>query len=90
MATDVLTMSSKGQVVIPSDIRRELQLDSGDRFAVYAHDGMIILTKIDVPSREELSRALDEAQEWARGNGLGEGSVDDAVAAVRARRGGRK
>ena len=34
MSTDILTMSSKGQIVIPSEIRKNLQLDAGDRFAV--------------------------------------------------------
>jgi antitoxin PrlF len=85
MSTDVLTMSSKGQIVIPSQIRKNLQLDAGDRFAVYARDNLIVLSKIQIPSEDELSLALDEAQEWARRNGLSSSDVDDAIAAARSR-----
>ena len=85
MSTDILTMSSKGQIVIPSEIRKNLQLDAGDRFAVYARDNLLVLSKIEVPSEVVLSMALDEAQNWARQNGLSPSDVDDAIAFTRSR-----
>ena len=85
MSTDVLTMSSKGQIGIPSEIRKNLQLNAGDRFAVYARDNLIVLSKIQIPTEDELSLALDEAQEWARQNGISSGDVDRAIASARSR-----
>jgi AbrB family looped-hinge helix DNA binding protein len=36
-------MSSKGQVVIPEDIRRRLALDTGTQFIVLGEDDVVIL-----------------------------------------------
>lgn len=42
MAT-MTTLSAKGQVVIPSDIRLRMGLRQGDRFEVNMEDGTIVL-----------------------------------------------
>lgn len=39
--------SSKGQVVIPSKIRKKLKIDESSVFAVAAENDMIILKKLD-------------------------------------------
>ena len=36
-------MSSKGQIVIPEDVRNRLGLKSGDRFMVIGDDGVVVL-----------------------------------------------
>ena len=47
LGTSVL--GERGQVVIPAEARRELDLQSGDRFVVFGnkHNGMLFLIKSD-------------------------------------------
>ena len=45
------TLSSKGQVVLPSPIRRKLGLRPGDVLAASVDNGRIILKRRDVPVR---------------------------------------
>lgn len=46
-------ISTKGQVVLPSRLRRLLGLKAGDRFGVHLEAGRIVLT----PRREHAGRA---------------------------------
>lgn len=44
---NISTMSSKGQVVIPAELRHQLGLTEGTRFVFYADDdGRIILDRV--------------------------------------------
>ena len=84
MAIDVLTVSSKGQVVLPASIRKSLAIESGTKLAVYAIDDVIMLKVIRLPSDEEFKAKLDEAQEWAASVGYKEEDVDELIKTVRA------
>ena len=35
MDADILTMSSKGQISIPAEIRKEMSVSTGDKFVIY-------------------------------------------------------
>jgi AbrB family looped-hinge helix DNA binding protein len=56
---DTVRMSSKGQIVIPQDIREDLHADEGTVFAVMASGDCVILKKIDKPSTDELMKDLE-------------------------------
>ena len=58
MNVETVRMSSKGQVVIPQDIREEVHVDEGTIFAVVGTKDTIILKKIAMPSKEELIKDL--------------------------------
>lgn len=58
MTVETVRMSSKGQIVIPQDVREELQVDEGTVFAVVGSRDTIILKKIATPSKEELIKSL--------------------------------
>ncbi len=59
--TEVTKISSKGQVVIPSDIREELGLDIGTTVAVENVNGMVLLRKINLPN---LKKEFDALTKW--------------------------
>ena len=69
---DVTTtkMSSKGQVVIPEEIRRRLGLKPGSRFVVVAAEGTVILKTVSVPSMSEFDALISEAKKQARRAGM--------------------
>ncbi|MFA6448358.1 MAG: AbrB/MazE/SpoVT family DNA-binding domain-containing protein [bacterium] len=68
---EMTKMSSRGQIVVPLTIRKELQLESGDAFAVFAHEDTLILKKIGMPTPEEALKRLNEwGTEFAKKKGL--------------------
>jgi len=46
---DVTVASSKGQVVIPQDIRRKLGIGPKTKLLVYSYGGAIIMKKLEIP-----------------------------------------
>jgi len=63
-------MSSKGQVVIPEEIRERLGLQSGTQFVVVGDRDMVILKAISAPSMKEFDNLIAQARQQARKSGL--------------------
>ena len=76
-------MSSKGQVVIPEDIRRRLGLRSGSQFVVVGEKDTVILKTIAPPTMEEFDRLIAQARKQARRAGLKRSDMKAVVAKVR-------
>lgn len=84
MATVATTrMSSKGQVVIPEDVRKALGLEVGAQFVVMGDGDTVVLKRIAVPARSELRAMLRKVRSQARRAGLKSSDVGDAVRRVR-------
>lgn len=67
MTVEMIKMSSKGQIVIPQDIRTEICASEGTMFAVVNGKDSIILKKVATPSKEDLICELQKiAKEGAR------------------------
>ncbi len=79
-------MSSKGQVVIPEDIRKRLKLKNGSRFVVVGKDDVIILKTIAAPSMAEFDGLVAEARSQAKKAGLTRADISSAIARVRRRK----
>ena len=60
MAVEMIKMSSKGQIVIPQDIRTEICASEGTMFAVVSGRDSIVLKKVAIPSKEDLICELKE------------------------------
>jgi AbrB family looped-hinge helix DNA binding protein len=79
-------MSSKGQVVIPEDIRRKLGLDAGTQFIVVGEKDVVILKMVKAPSMADFDRLVRKARAQAKAAGLKRSDIASAVAEVRKRR----
>lgn len=79
-------MSSKGQVVIPEEIRNALGLTAGSRFVVIGEGDVVILKMINPPSMSEFDDIIQEARRQARRAGMKRSDVTAALKAVRASR----
>jgi AbrB family looped-hinge helix DNA binding protein len=77
-------MSSKGQVVIPEDIRKRLNLKPGAQFVVMGEDGVVILKAIEPPSMKDFDALIGEARKQARQAGLKQSDIGKALAKARA------
>ncbi|MDP4039764.1 MAG: AbrB/MazE/SpoVT family DNA-binding domain-containing protein [Candidatus Pacearchaeota archaeon] len=58
MTIETVKMSSKGQIVIPMDVREELNAHTGTVFAVVGTKDTIVLKKIAMPNKEDLIKDL--------------------------------
>ena len=76
-------MSSKGQVVIPENVRQELGLESGAQFVVIAENDVIILKSITPPSMSEFSELMAKARKQAKKAGLTKQNIKETIKAVR-------
>ncbi|MDI6763068.1 MAG: AbrB/MazE/SpoVT family DNA-binding domain-containing protein [Thermodesulfobacteriota bacterium] len=79
-------MSSKGQVVIPEEIRDRLGLQSGTQFVVVGDRDVVIFKAIAAPSMKKFDNLIAQARQQARRSGLKRMDVDAAVAQVRGRK----
>ena len=85
MATLATTkMSSKGQVVIPEDIRKRLGFKAGSQFVVVGENDMVILKAISPPSMKEFDSLIAKARKQARQAGMKRSDIAAATAKARA------
>ena len=79
-------LSSKGQVVIPEEIRKRLGLEAGAQFVVVGEGDVVVLKALKAPKMADFKRLLDRAQESAASAGLTEEGVERAIREVRAKK----
>ncbi len=78
-------MSTRGQIVIPEEVRQAMQLRAGDSFVVVGRDDTIILKTVRMPSLDGLDDMLREVRAKARAAGLRPAHVRAAIRKARAR-----
>ena len=84
MQVELTRISEKGQIVIPSSLRKEMEIKKADQFMVFGESGTVILKKIETPAIkktfDEIAKPLRDAAKQA---GLTRADVKKAVRAVR-------
>lgn len=76
-------MSSKGQVVIPESLRRQLGLEAGTEFVVGGADDVIVLKALKPLAMNDFDHLIRQARAQARQVGLRRSDIARSVAAVR-------
>ena len=79
-------LSSKGQVVIPEDIRKKLNLKTGTQFIVVGDKDVVILKSISPPSLDEFDELISRARDTAQLSGLTKKDIEKAIKKVRSRK----
>ena len=72
-------MSSKGQIVIPEQIRKQLALEAGSQFVVVGDKDVVILKRIAAPSLSEFDRLIEQARSQAKSAGLKKSDIDGVI-----------
>ncbi|MFP8890778.1 AbrB/MazE/SpoVT family DNA-binding domain-containing protein [Natrialbaceae archaeon A-CW2] len=64
MSTDpeVTTVTSKGQITIPSRLREQFGLEKGTKLMVVPTEYGLVLKKIDLPSVEEFQKRVEQRE----------------------------
>jgi AbrB family looped-hinge helix DNA binding protein len=76
-------MSSKGQIVIPEIIRKQLNLKPGSQFVVVGDKDVVILKNISPPDLNEFDNLIAEARREGEKLGLKKSDILDAVKTAR-------
>jgi AbrB family looped-hinge helix DNA binding protein len=78
-------MSSKGQIVIPEDVRNRLGLKTGSQFIVLGDQDVVILKSLTPPSMDEFDDLISKARKQARDMNLKKSDIAMAIKKARAR-----
>lgn len=79
-------MSSKGQVVIPEEIRHRLGLTTGTQFVVVGDKGVVILKSLTPPKMDAFDELIGQARHEARTAKLKRSDIARAVKTVKGKR----
>lgn len=79
-------MSSKGQVVIPEDIRKRLGFKPGSQFIVMGEKDVVILKAISPPSMKEFDELIAKARRQGKQAGMKRSDIMAAIAKVRGKK----
>lgn len=86
MEVDMAVISEKGQVVIPSDMRREMRIRKSDRFYIFGEGDTIILKKIEqAPFKKRLSELTSPLQKVIEKEGFARNDLTQVIKHVRQR-----
>ena len=86
MNTEILSVSSKGQIVLPVKIRKKFEIGANTKLAANVVENIIMLKVIDIPTSDDFSKALDRAKKWAKSVGY---KKEDVNAIIKAKRKGK-
>jgi len=78
-------LSSKGQVVIPEEVRNQLGLKAGDQFVVVGEGDAVILKSITPPSIRDFDAIIEKARKQARATRMKRSDIAKGIAKVRGR-----
>ena len=79
-------MSSKGQIVIPDAIRKQMNLKPGVEFIVLGEDDVVILKTITAPGMDEFDGLIKQARQQAKLAGLKRAEISAALSRARGRK----
>ena len=81
---DIVTISSKGQVVIPKKLRKEAGLNSQDRVLIMSDEGKIVLEKISKDeARRKMFDLIDYFTEKFEEKGITRADIEKEIQIVR-------
>ncbi len=86
MNTQVITVSSKGQISLPVSVRETLSINAGDKLVLYTSGDVIMIKTLKLPSAKEFEDSLSKAQAWASSVGYKEEDINDVIKSVRQRK----
>ena len=80
---EMATVSSRGQICIPNDIREDMGLKEGSKVIFVLSDDSLIMKKVNMQTFEEITKPLKEE---VRKAGMKESDIPDVIHKIRARK----
>ena len=79
----ITSVSSKGQIVVPSDIRKEMNLSSGTKLVIMTDGSNLLLKPVQEPKLEAFRKLIKASRAYARRVGLKKSDVAKAIKKAR-------
>ena len=76
---EITSMSTKGQVVIPANMRKKLNIRGGSKLIVVQEGDNILLKPIERPRDDEFNKIIELADQLRKEIDLKEGDVLEAI-----------
>ena len=81
---EITKASTRGQIVLPKNIREKIGIKSGDYFAVYSDGDTIFIRKIEMKKLKEMfEKTSEEIRKHAKEKGITKKMIDEAITDVR-------
>lgn len=80
---EITSSSSKGQIVIPGRLRKQLSIGAGTKFIAMTDGTNILLKPIKAPPIDSFSKLIRESQAFAKRKGVTEKEIKAAIKATR-------
>ncbi|MBV6492446.1 MAG: hypothetical protein LDLANPLL_00440 [Turneriella sp.] len=80
---EITSLSSKGQIVIPTEIRKRLELDVGTKLAIMTDGKNVLLQKIEPPRISKFNDLIARSQEIRKRKRLKKSDIRVAIKAAR-------
>jgi AbrB family looped-hinge helix DNA binding protein len=80
---EITSVSSRGQIVIPQDLRNRLKIHAGEKFVVIGEGNTIILKKLEMPSFKGVDKLLERTRNFAKKKGIKETDIERAIKQAR-------
>lgn len=77
---EMVTVSSRGQICIPNNIREKMGIKEGNKLLFFLSDDSLIMKKVNMQTFSEITAPLKEA---AKNSGLEEKDVVDIIHRMR-------
>lgn len=77
------TLSSKGQVVIPEEIRDRLGLKAGAQFVVLGDKDVVIFKVLQPPTAHDFAALVQKARKVAKRTGMRRADIAKAITKAR-------
>jgi AbrB family looped-hinge helix DNA binding protein len=81
--TEVTSLSSKGQVVIPDRIRKEMGLTTGSKLMVITDGSNLLLKPVEEPKMEVFKKLIEESRKFAKNEKLKKTDIEKAIKETR-------
>jgi AbrB family looped-hinge helix DNA binding protein len=84
MALELTRLSERGQIVIPTELRKSMNLREGERFIIMGVGDTIVLRKLELSQeRLRLKKLIRDSQKKARKGGFTEEEVTKLIRETR-------
>lgn len=78
--TDLVKMSSKGQLVVPQDIREIAKLSPGERFVAFPVQEGVLFKRVDIPKvKLDFKSLANEIEEQFKKNSIKKSDIKEAI-----------
>lgn len=80
---DITSLSSKGQIVIPNNIRKELGIEAGAKLIIFTEGSNLLIKPVPKPNLEKFQKLIKKSREFVKKNKLKSSDIKKIIKEVR-------